>query len=57
MYGMTYSQKASDQVASFNFEKAEKRFFVSTPNGYCTKDDYGDYLNKQILDLNETFPY
>jgi len=57
MYGMLYSQKASDQVATFGFEVAEEHFFVSTPAGYCTKDTYGEYLDKEILDFNETFPY
>jgi len=56
MYGIQYSQKASEQVAAFGYDAAPKRFFVSTPRGYCTKDEYGDYLDKEAIDLNDTYP-
>ena len=60
MMGMEYSQKASDQVASFNYPMVPKKFFVSTPNGYCKSDGtYGAFLDKSMLDVdgNTTFPY
>jgi hypothetical protein len=40
MYGQDYSQKASEQVESFAFEKAKQTFFISTPSGYITVDKY-----------------
>ncbi|MBU1669015.1 ImpA family metalloprotease [bacterium] len=60
MMGIEYSQKASDQVASFNYTAVPKAFFVSTPNGYCKSDDtYGAFLSKSTLDVDGTtgFPY
>jgi len=57
MYGIEYSTKAYDQIESFSYEAVAKKFFVSTPDGYCKKDDYGEYLDKDVLELNDTFPY
>ncbi|CAA6816771.1 MAG: Unknown protein [uncultured Sulfurovum sp.] len=60
MMGIEYSQKASEQVASFSYESVPKIFFVSTPNGYCKSDDtYGAFLDKSTLEVDGTtaFPY
>jgi hypothetical protein len=59
MMGIEYSQKASDQVDSFGYTMVPKKYFVSTPNGYCKTDDYGTYLDKSMLDVdgNTTYPY
>ncbi|MCH9741275.1 MAG: ImpA family metalloprotease, partial [Epsilonproteobacteria bacterium] len=60
MMGIEYSQKASDQVASFAYTMVPKKFFVSTSNGYCKSDDtYGSFLDKSMLDVDGTtaFPY
>lgn len=52
MMGIEYSTKASSQVGSFNYDKVPKKFFVSTPNGYCKTDSYGSFLDKQMLDVD-----
>ncbi len=53
MMGIEYSQKASDQVASFDYPMVPKKFFVSTPNGYCKSDDtYGAFLDKSSLPID-----
>ena len=53
MMGQPYSEKAAQQVKSFNFPKTQKIFFVSTPDGYCKKDDYGDYLDKKYVKITK----
>ena len=60
MMGIEYSTKASAQVASFGYPLVPKKFFVSTPSGYCKSDDtYGAFLDKSSLDVDGTtlFPY
>jgi hypothetical protein len=53
MMGIEYSQKASDQVESFDYPMVPKKFFVSTPNGYCKSDDtYGAFLDKSSLSVD-----
>jgi hypothetical protein len=53
MLGLAYSQKASNQVASFGYKKAPKEFFISeNARGYCTKDTFGDYLAKASVVVN-----
>ena len=54
MMGISYSDKAAAQVASFGYEVVPKKFFISTPNGYCTNDKYGDFLDKNMLDIDGT---
>ena len=49
MWGIDYSSKASDQVASFGYVKAPKGFFMSTSDGYCKTDGFGDYLDKTFI--------
>ena len=53
MMGIEYSQKASDQVESFAYERVPAKLFVSTPDGYCKKDEYGDFLDKTLIDVKE----
>lgn len=60
MMGIEYSQKASDQVASFSYPIVPKKIFVSTPNGYCKSNDtYGAFLDKSSLNVDgiTVFPY
>ncbi len=58
MMGIEYSQKASDQVASFSYDAVPRKFFVSTSNGYCKSDGtYGAYLDKDLLDVDGTTEY
>lgn len=57
MFGIKYSTKAANQVASFGFRSVPKRYFVSTKSGFCTKDEFGDYLDKKSIRLDEDFPY
>jgi len=60
MFGLKYSEKASTQVDDNNpANKTKKVFFVSTPDGYCKKDTYGDYLDKEVINVDgsENFPY
>ncbi len=59
MLGIEYSQKASQQVESFGYEKVPKKFFVSTPDGYCKSDDYGTQLDREWLDIDgeSEYPY
>jgi hypothetical protein len=57
MFGLEYSAKASSQVASFGFKSVPQRYFVSTRSGFCAKDEFGDYLDKKSIRLDEDFPY
>jgi len=62
MYGASYSQKASDQIESFNFTTTtQKEFFVVEKDGGFTLpyDSAGAYLDKQsvAVDGNTTYPY
>ena len=59
MMGIEYTQKAADQIASFGYESVPQKFFVSTPNGYCKSDDYGSFLDKEMINVdgNTSFPY
>jgi hypothetical protein len=59
MMGIPYEQKASEQVASFGYEKVPKKFYISTPNGYCKEDAYGKLLDKDSIDFSKSavFPY
>ncbi len=59
MMGIEYSQKASDQVESFAYERVPAKLFVSTSDGYCKSDEYGTLLDKSMIDVKEgtVFPY
>jgi hypothetical protein len=57
MMGITYSSKASQQVDSFGYQKAKKVFFVSTPDGYCQNDKYGNGLDKEKVSVDGTSVY
>ncbi len=59
MMGIPYEQKASEQVASFGYEKVPQKFYISTPNGYCKEDAYGNFLDKASIDFTKSavFPY
>ncbi len=46
MMGLAYSQKAAQQVKQFAYDKVAKKFFVSTGDGYCKSDRYGDFLGE-----------
>ncbi len=52
MMGIEYSQKAADQVASFNYPLVSKTYFASTPNGYCKSDAYGNMLDKTPVPID-----
>ena len=54
MWGQAYSTKANDQVVAFNHATAERRFFITSPNGYCKGEGFdGNYLP---VDGNQTWP-
>lgn len=54
MWGQAYSTKANDQVVAFNHAAAERRFFITSPNGYCKGEGFdGNYLP---VDGNQTWP-
>jgi hypothetical protein len=58
MMGVEYSQKAYDQIENSGYAyKPGKVFFVSTPDGYCKKDTYGDFLDKQTIDVDGETAY
>ena len=63
MWGVPYSTKASNQVASFGYPKVPRRFFLSTPNargmskGFCTEDSFtpdgaANPLEKEFLPVD-----
>lgn len=52
MWGMNFSDKASAQVASFNYPAAQRRFFMSSANGYCKTQQNGDFLAKASLPVD-----
>lgn len=51
MMWIVLTQKAIDQVKSFNYDKVPQELFVSTPNGYCKKDKYWEYLSKPSIKM------
>ncbi len=51
MWWINYSQKASEQVESFNYPKVAKTFFMSTPHWYTQIDEYWEYLAKKEYNL------
>ena len=53
MIGVDYSDKASAQVALFDYKATRKVYFASTPNGFCKKDVFGDYLDKAYFYTND----
>ena len=53
MMGQPYSEKAAQQVESFNFPETKKIFFISTADGYCKKDGYGNYLDKKYVEITK----
>ena len=57
MMGIDYSKKASEQIKSFNFEKAPKEMMLSTSNGYCKEDKYGKLLDKESIKVEENATY
>ena len=61
MWGLSYSQKASSQVDSFNFDKVAKKYFVpQEDNGYCKTNNSGGILYDSVVDMsdsNATYPY
>jgi len=52
MMGIEFTSKAAEQVKSYSYTSVEKKFFLSTPNGYCKNDKFGDFLDKMSLDIN-----
>jgi|GEM_PF-634166 len=57
MMGIPFSQKAKDQIASFNFDVAPNSLFVSTNDGYCKTDDYGTIFDRPTLSVDGTTAY
>jgi hypothetical protein len=57
MMGIEYSQKARDQIASFEYEVVPNSLFVSTSKGYCNEDDYGTLFDKPTLDIDGSTAY
>ena len=57
MMGISYSQKARNQIASFGFDVAPKALFVSTPKGYCSEDKYGRLFDRPSLPIDGTTVY
>ncbi|CAA6823742.1 MAG: FIG01200241: hypothetical protein, partial [uncultured Thiotrichaceae bacterium] len=54
MFGIAFSQKASDQVASFNYPIVPQAFFISSSSGYCNENINGDFLAKSTLPIDGT---
>ena len=40
MWGMAFSAKAAEQVASFSYAVAPRAFFISSPQGYCKGEGF-----------------
>ncbi len=40
MWGLDFSAKASSQVAGFDYPVAQRRFFISSPTGYCRGEGF-----------------
>jgi len=60
MYGQTYSQKASDQIESFNFSTTTKKefFAIEKDGGFILPyDKAGAYLDKQSVAVDGTTTY
>jgi hypothetical protein len=57
MMGIEYTDKASNQINSFGFDKAEKIYFVSTQNCFCKEDKFGYMLNKSFIPVDSTTTY
>ena len=59
MMGISYSQKARNQIESFGFDVVPNALFVSTNKGYCKEDKYGRLFDRDILEVNGTtvYPY
>jgi hypothetical protein len=57
MMGIEYSDKASNQINSFGYDKAEKIYFVSTQSGYCKEDKFGYMLDKISIPVDSTTIY
>lgn len=54
MWGQAFSTKANDQVVAFNHAAAERRFFITSPNGYCKGEGFdGSFLP---VDGNQAWP-
>lgn len=54
MWGISYSEKAADQVASYGYTSVPKEFFISAPDGYCKARQNGDFLAKATLAIDGT---
>lgn len=54
MWGQAYSAKANTQVAGFNHATAERRFFISSSNGYCKGEGFDG--NNLPVDGNQAWP-
>jgi len=52
MWGITFSAKASAQVASFLYPVIPREYFISTGSGYCSTDIYGSQLAKTALPID-----
>lgn len=52
MLGLDYTQKASDQVASFNYSMVQKEFFITDGPGFCEESVNGDFLAKSTLPID-----
>jgi len=54
MWGQAFGAKASTQVADLNHAIAERRFFVTSPNGYCKGEGFDG--NNLPVSGNQTWP-
>ena len=61
MWGLPYSDKAAQQVASFGYEALPRDFFVPEEvDGYCKVNSDGGMLYDSVVDMNDenaTYPY
>ena len=57
MMGIPFTQKARDQIASFDFDIAPNSLFVSTSKGYCSEDTYGTLFDKPTLPMDGSTAY
>jgi hypothetical protein len=54
MMGIPYSQKARNQIASFNYDVVPDALFVSTNTGYCKQDGAGRLFDRPTIAIDGT---
>lgn len=52
LWGLSYSEKAATQVASYGYPRPPHEFFISSGSGYCKTGINGDFLAKATLPVN-----